>query len=140
MMQAVIVRSGSSLRNDIEAGPHHLIADEPVDAGGTAAGPTPYDYLNAALGACTSMTIHIVAKREQMPLEGVEITVTNDRMHAKDCADCLTASGYIHRFTVRIKLLGNLTEAQRARLLDVANRCPVKKTLTSEIKIDEELV
>jgi putative redox protein len=86
------------------------------------------------------MTMHIVAKRDNIPLKGVEITVSNDRMHAKDCADCLSASGYIHHFTVRIKLLGELTEEQRARLLDVARRCPVRKTLTSEIKIDEELL
>src|SRR5947199_229362 len=86
-MRPVIVRSSGTLRNDIEAGPYTLIADEPVDSGGTAAGPTPYDFLNAALGACTSMTIHVVAKREKIPVESVEVTVTNDRMYAKDCAD-----------------------------------------------------
>lgn len=138
-MQAVIVRSSGSLRNEIEAGPHRLIADEPESAGGTALGPTPYDFLAAALGTCTSMTLHVVAKREKIPLDGVEINVVNDRMHAKDCADCLSAAGYIHRLTVRIKLIGELSEAQRARMLEVANRCPVKKTLTSEIRIDEML-
>jgi putative redox protein len=139
-MEPVIVRSDFSLRNEITAGPYKLIADEPASAGGGAAGPTPYDFLSAALGACTSMTMHIVAKRDNIPLQGVEITVSNDRMYAKDCADCLSASGYIHRFTVRIKLLGELTEEQRARLLDVARRCPVRKTLTNEIRIDEELL
>ncbi len=139
-MQAVIVRSGKSLRNDIEAGPHRMIADEPAGAGGTEAGPTPYDFLAAALGTCTSMTLRVVAAKENIPLEGVEITVENDRMHAKDCADCLTTSGYIHRFTVAIKLIGTLTPAQRDRMLDVASRCPVHKTLTSEIRIDERLV
>jgi len=138
-MQPVIVRAGKSLRNDIEAGPYRMIADEPASAGGTEAGPTPYDFLAAALGTCTSMTLRVVANRENIPLEGVEITVGNDRMHAKDCADCLTTSGYIHRFTVGIKLIGTLTPAQRERLLDVANRCPVHKTLTSEIRIDEQL-
>lgn len=139
-MQPVIVRSGKSLRNDIEAGPHHMIADEPASAGGTEAGPTPYDFLAAALGTCTSMTLRVVATKESIPLEGVEITVENDRMHAKDCADCLNTSGYIHRFTVAIKLIGTLTPAQRERMLDVARRCPVHKTLTSEIRIDERLV
>jgi len=139
-MQPVIVRSGKSLRNDIEAGPHHMIADEPASAGGTEAGPTPYDFLAAALGTCTSMTLRVVATKESIPLEGVEITVENDRMHAKDCADCLNTSGYIHRFTVTIKLIGTLTPAQRERMLDVARRCPVHKTLTSEIRIDERLV
>ena len=139
-MQPVIVRSANSLRNDIEAGPHRLIADEPASAGGTELGPTPYDFLSAALGTCTSMTLRVVAKKENIPLEGVEITVENDRMHAKDCADCLTTSGYIHRFSVTIKLIGSLSAAQRERMLDVAGRCPVNKTLRSEIRIDERLV
>ena len=139
-MRPVIVRSTQSLRNDIEAGPYTLIADEPVDAGGTASGPTPYDFLNAALGACTSMTIHVVAKRENIPVESVEITVTNDRMYAKDCADCTSTEGYIHRFTVSIKVRGNLTAAQRERILTVARRCPVAKTLMSEIRVDDVLV
>jgi uncharacterized OsmC-like protein len=139
-MQPVIVRSADSLRNDIEAGPHRMIADEPVSAGGTEMGPTPYDFLAAALGTCTSMTMRVVAKRENIPLDGVEITIENDRMHAKDCADCLNKSGYIHRFNVAIKLIGNLTAQQRERMLDVAGRCPVNKTLRSEIRIDERLV
>jgi uncharacterized OsmC-like protein len=139
-MQPVIVRAGASIRNDIEAGPHRMIADEPVSAGGTEAGPTPYDFLAAGLGACTSMTLRVVAVRENIPLEGVEITVANDRMYAKDCVDCLTQNGYIHRFTVEIKLIGNLTPEQRERMLAVAKRCPVHKTLTSEIRIDERLV
>jgi uncharacterized OsmC-like protein len=139
-MQPVIVRASASLRNDIEAGPHRMIADEPIADGGTEAGPTPYDFLAAALGTCTSMTLRVVAVRENIPLEGVEITVGNDRMYAKDCADCLTQSGYIHRFTVTIKLVGNLTAEQRQRLLEVAKRCPVHKTLTAEIRIDEHLV
>ena len=139
-MRPVIVRSTQSLRNDIEAGPYTLIADEPVEAGGTAAGPTPYDFLNAALGACTSMTIHVVAKRENIPVESVEITVSNDRMYAKDCADCTSTEGYIHRFTVSVKVTGNLTAAQRERILTVARRCPVAKTLMSEIRVDDVLV
>ena len=139
-MRPVIVRSMQSLRNDIEAGPYTLIADEPVEAGGTASGPTPYDFLNAALGACTSMTIHVVAKRENIPVESVEITVSNDRMYAKDCADCTSTEGYIHRFTVSVKVTGNLTAAQRERILTVARRCPVAKTLMSEIRVDDVLV
>jgi putative redox protein len=86
------------------------------------------------------MTMRVVAKRENIPLEGVEIQVTNDRMYAKDCADCTSNTGYIHRFDVRIKLNGNLSEQQRDRLLSVARRCPVAKTLTSEIKIEESLL
>ena len=136
-MEPVIVRSERSFRNTVTAGKHTFVVDEPPEAGGTDEGPTPYDLLSAALGSCTSMTLHFIAKRENIPLEAVEVAVTNDRMHAKDCADCLTTSGYIHRFTVKIRLTGNLTEAQRARLTDIARRCPVYKTLGSEIKIDE---
>jgi uncharacterized OsmC-like protein len=139
-MPPVIIRSGPTLRNDIESGPYRLVADEPASAGGTDQGPTPYDFLSAALGACTSMTMRVVAKRENIPLEGVEIVVENDRMYAKDCADCLSNSGYIHHFSVAIKLIGNLTTEQRERMLSVAKRCPVNKTLTSEIRIDERLV
>ncbi len=139
-MGPVIVRAGASLRNEIEAGQHRLIADEPASAGGTDAGPTPYDFLSAGLGGCTSMTMRVVAKRENIPLEGVEVHVTNDRMYAKDCADCSSNTGYIHRFDVRIKLIGNLSEQQRERLLSVARRCPVAKTLTSEIRIEESLL
>lgn len=139
-MKAVIVRGGTSFKTEIVAGPHTFYADEPLDAGGSEAGPTPYDYLSAALGACTSMTVHVVAKRENIPLTGIELTITNDRQHAQDCADCTTSGGYIHRFTVKIRLEGDLTPAQRTRIVDVARRCPVFKTLTSEIKIDEMLV
>ena len=138
-MGPVTVRSAASFRTDIDIGPHHLIADEPPSAGGTDLGPTPYDLLASALGACTSMTLHFYAKREKIPLEGVELSITNDRQYAKDCADCLTSAGFIHRFTVRLKLLGDLTPEQRERLLGIARRCPVYKTLTSEIRIDEVL-
>lgn len=140
-MLPVIVRSANSFRNEVVvAGKHTFIADEPAEAGGGDEGPTPYDLLAAALGACTSMTLHFYAKRESIPLEGVEVELTNDRMHAKDCADCVTTAGYIHRFTVRLRLLGtSLTPGQREQLFTIARRCPVYKTLTSEIRIEEEL-
>jgi len=139
-MPPVTIRASNSLRNDIDAGTHHFVADEPANAGGTDTGPTPYDLLSAALGVCTSMTLRVVANRENIPLESVEITVENDRMYAKDCADCTSSAGYIHRFTVAIKLIGDLTPEQRERMLAVAKRCPVNKTLVSEIRIDENLV
>lgn len=139
-MEPVIVRSSGSFRNEISIGPHHFIADEPPAAGGNGEGPTPYDLLSASLGVCTSMTLHFYAKREKIPLEGVEVTLLNDRMHAKDCADCLTTSGYIHRFDVSVRLHGPLTPEQRETLAGIARRCPVYKTLTSEIRIVETLV
>src|ERR1700694_414018 len=139
-MGPVLIHGGNSFRTEINTGSHRLIADEAANAGGTDAGPTPYDYLSAALGACTNMTMHFLAKRENIPLEGAEIEITNDRMYAKDCADCASNSGYIHRFTVRIRLRGALTPEQREKLLAAAKKCPVAKTHTAEIKIDETLV
>ncbi|HJQ38531.1 MAG TPA: OsmC family protein [Thermoanaerobaculia bacterium] len=140
MTTPVMLHARGSFRTEVEAGPHRWILDEPQDAGGGGEGPTPYDMLASALGGCTAMTLHFYAKRENLPLEGVDITVTHDRQHAKDCADCTTGSGYIHRFRVEIRLHGTLSEEQRQKLLSIAGRCPVKKTLTSEIKVDEVLV
>ena len=118
---------------------HRWVLDEPLDAGGGGAGPTPYDMLGAALGGCTAMTLQYYAKREGLPLTGVDVTVSHDRQYAQDCIDCMTTSGYIHRFTVEIRLLGDLNEEQRQQLMKVAKKCPVAKTLGSEIKIDEVL-
>ena len=140
MTTPVMLQARGSFRTEVTAGPHHFVLDEPSDAGGTGEGPTPYDMLASALGGCTVMTLHFYAKREKLPLEGVDVTVTHDRQHAKDCADCTTASGYIHRFRVEIHLHGTLSEEQKQKLLSIAGRCPVKKTLTSEIKVDEVLV
>ncbi len=137
----VTLRARGSFRTEVEAGPHSFVMDEPVSAGGGGEGATPYDMLAAALGGCTAMTLHFYARREKLPLEGVDITVTHDRQHAKDCADCMTQSGYIHRFRVEIRLHGEtLTDEQRQQLLAIAKRCPVVKTLSSEIKVDELLV
>jgi putative redox protein len=140
MGMPVVLRSKGTFRNEVEAGPHRWILDEPADVGGGGEGPTPYDMMAAALGGCTSMTLHFYAKRENLPLEGVDITVTHDRQNAKDCSDCSTQSGWIHRFKVEIALHGPLDEEQRQRLLVIAGRCPVAKTLQSEIRIDEVLV
>jgi putative redox protein len=141
MALPVVLHSRGSFRTEVEAGPHRFVLDEPVDAGGGGEGPTPYDMLASALGGCTAMTLHFYARREKLPLEGVDVTVTHDRQHAKDCADCVTQAGFIHRFRVEIHLLGDqLTEEQRQRLLTIAGRCPVAKTLGSEIRIDEVLV
>ncbi len=140
MGQPVVLHSRASFRNDVEAGPHRWVLDEPADAGGGGEGPTSYDMLAAALGGCTSMTLHFYAKRENLPLEGVDVTVTHDRQNAKDCSDCSTQGGWIHRFRVEIALHGPLDEAQRQKLFKVAERCPVAKTLQSEIRIDQVLV
>ena len=136
----VVLHGRGSFRTEVEAGPHHFVLDEPVDVGGGGEGPTPYDMLASALGGCTAMTLHFYAKREKIPLEGVDVTVTHDRQHAKDCADCVTQAGFIHRFRVEIRLHGPLDDALRERLVTIAKRCPVARTLQAEIKIDEVLV
>jgi putative redox protein len=116
------------------------VLDEPESAGGKNEGPTPYDMLGAALGGCTAMTLHFFARREKLPLEEVAVRVTHDRQHAKDCADCTSQAGFIHRFRVEIALSGPLTDEQKQQLLGIARRCPVAKTLQSEMKVDEVLV
>lgn len=137
----VILRSRGSFRTEVEAGPHRFVMDEPANVGGGGEGPTPYDALAAALGGCTAMTLQFYAKREKIPLTGTDITVSHDRQHVKDCADCMSQQGFIHRFKVQIRLHGDeLTEEQRQRLLIIAGRCPVAKALQSEIRIDEVLI
>lgn len=140
MPSAVVVRSRGTFRNEVEAGAHHFVLDEPASAGGGDSGSTPYDALAAALGGCTSMTLHFYSKREKIPLEGVDVEISHDRQYAKDCADCTTTTGFIHRFTVGIRLHGTLTPEQREKLLTIAKRCPVAKTLANEIRIDETLL
>jgi len=137
---SVVLHGRGSFRTEVEAGPHRFVLDEPVDMGGGGEGPTPYDMLASALGGCTAMTLHFYAKREKIPLEGVDVTVTHDRQHAKDCADCETQTGFIHRFRVEIRLHGPLDDAVRERLLTIAKRCPVARTMQAEIKVDEVLV
>lgn len=139
MTAPVVVRSRGSFRTEVEAGSHRFVLDEPESAGGTNAGPTPYDAVAAGLGGCTAMTLHFYAKREKIPLEGVDVTVVHDRQHAKDCADCMTQSGYIHRFKLQLALHGDLSAEQRTKLLEIAARCPVAKMLGAEIRIDHEL-
>lgn len=137
--EPVLVRLRGAFRSEVEAGPHRFVIDQPLDAGGSAEGPTPYDALAAALGSCTAQTIHFFARREKFPLEGVDVRVRHDRQHARDCADCLDKSGFIHDFHVEIALHGALTEEQRKALLKIATRCPVAKTLQSKIRILESL-
>jgi putative redox protein len=140
-MATVIVRDvGSGFAQDIVVGRHRLKADEPEDAGGTDTGPSPYDYLLVALGSCTSMTVALYARRKQWPLEGVTIRLEHSKIHATDCAECETKDGMLDRIERDISLSGPLSEAQRARLLEIAERCPVHRTLVSEISIRSRLV
>lgn len=126
--------------NFVHAGGHRLFADEPESSGGGDLGPSPYDYLLAALGACTSMTLRIYADQKQWPLEGVSVRLSQQRIHAQDCADCESKpGGRITEITREITLRGALSEEQRARLLEIAEKCPVHRTLTGEIKIRSKL-
>jgi putative redox protein len=122
----------------ITAGRHQLAADEPQPIGADS-GPTPYDLLLAALGACTSMTVRMYANRKGWPLKHVRVTLRHSRIHAEDCAECETTSGWIDHIDRDIELAGNLDATQRQRLLDIANRCPVHQTLTSEVHIATSL-
>ena len=124
---------------EVRVGKHRLRADEPVDAGGTDTGPSPYDYLLAGLGACTSMTIRLYADLKKLPLEKVTVRLRHDKIHAQDCAECETKEGKIDRIEREIGLAGSLDEAQRAKLLEIANKCPVHRTLHSEIWIPTRL-
>jgi putative redox protein len=125
--------------NDIFVGKHMLRADEPVVVGGMDTGPGPYDLLNAALGACTSMTLRAYADLKGIPLERVSVELKHDKIHAADCAECETKEGKIDRIDRSITLEGNLDAQQRARLLEIADKCPVHRTLHSEVLIKTAL-
>jgi len=137
----VVVRGAAGgFAQEITAGSHHLRADEPLSSGGTETGPTPYDLLLAALGSCTSMTIALYARRKQWPLNSVTIRLRHSRVHAEDCATCETHDAKLTVIDREIELDGPLDESQRARLLAIANRCPVHLTLGSRIDVNTRLV
>lgn len=118
---------------------HRLTADEPVELGGTDTGPSPYELLLAGLGACTSMTVRMYANRKGFPLEGVRVRLRHGKIHAVDCASCETKEGKIDHIDRIVEVLGPLTDEQRARLLEIANKCPVHRTLESEIHVTTRL-
>lgn len=122
-------------QQSVTMGEHRLIADEPADVGGSDSGPSPYDLLLAALGACTSMTLRMYAERKKIPLEHVSVLLRHAKIHASDCANCETSQGQIDRIDRTITLDGDLDETTRTRLLEIADKCPVHRTLTSEVDI-----
>jgi putative redox protein len=132
----VIVRgSATGFAQEIQSGLHRLTADEPVSFGGTDTGPSPYDLLLAALGSCTSMTISLYARQRRWPLEEVTVFLSHSKIYATDCAECETREGKIDRIEREIQLAGSLTAEQRSKLMEIADKCPVHRTLTSEINI-----
>ena len=138
-MSDVIVTSLSNLDNEVRYGDNHiLITDESLEAGGEDAGPDPYTLLLAALGSCISMTTRLYAKRKEWPLERVIVRLRQERIHAVDCVECASGKeGYVHQIQRSVTFEGNLNEEQRTRLQEIAHKCPVHKTLTSEIVITE---
>ncbi len=136
MTDEVTVRVGrSGFRAEISARGHTLVADEPTAQGGSDEGPTPYEYLAAALGACTAMTLRMYADRRGWPLEGVTVRLAHGRVHERDCEDCESDEVGIDRLARTVELEGDLTEEQRAALLRIADRCPVGQTLTRGVRV-----
>jgi len=139
--KGVFVRgSAAGFTQEIRAGKHRFHADEPISACGTDAGPSPYEFLLAALGACTSMTLGMYARRKGWPLEEVSVHLRYSKVHAVDCAECETKEGLLDRIERDIQMSGPLSDEQRARLLEIADKCPVHRTLTSEVQIKTRLL
>jgi len=132
---AVVRGSTAGFAQEILAGPHRMTADEPASAGGTDTGPSPYDLLLASLGACTSITVGMYARRKGWPLQEVTVNLRHSKIHASDCADCETKEGMLDHIERDIHFAGKLTAEQRSKLLEIASKCPVHRTLTSEINI-----
>jgi putative redox protein len=135
----IVTGRTSGLAQQITAGGHALVADEPVAAGGTDTGPAPYELLLSALGACTSMTLALYARRKGWPLEAVTVRLQHSRRHVEDCATCETEDVRLDHIDREVELVGSLSDEQRARLLEIANKCPVHRTLSSRIVISTRL-
>jgi len=135
--KTVVVREtgGGRFQQEVTVGTHRFLADEPLEVGALDSGPGPYDLLLAGLGACTAMTLRLYAERKALPLERVTVRLNHSRIHAADCEDCETKEGMLDRIDRAITLRGALDAEQRRRLLEIADKCPVHRTLTSEIDI-----
>ena len=132
----VVVRgSATGFLQEVVSGNHHLRADEPISVGGTDAAPGPYDYLLIALGVCTSMTVGLYARRKQFPLGNISVSLWHSRIHAQDCEECETKEGMLDQIDTQLDFTGPLTAEQRAKLIEIAGKCPVHRTLKSEINI-----
>jgi len=133
----VVVREtrNGKFQQTVTSGPHHLLADEPVAAGGTDTGPGPYDLLLSALGACTSMTMRMYADLKALPVDRITVTLKHSKIYARDCAECETREGKIDQIDRAITIEGALDADQRKRLMEIADKCPVHRTLHSEVRI-----
>lgn len=136
----VTARTGEEgFRTEISANGFSLVADEPVSYGGTNEGPSPYEFLMSALGACTTMTVQMYARRKGWPLSEALVRLTHHKIHAEDCRDCEAEDRRIDKFARELELIGNLDQDQRQKLLEMAEKCPVHRTLTSEIRVETTL-
>lgn len=138
--EVAIRGSAAGFTQEITIGSHRIFSDEPKAQGGENAGPSPYELLAAALGACTSMTLGMYARRKQWPLASVMVRLRHSKIHAKDCADCDTKDEMLDRIDRDIELTGDLTGEQREKLLEIADMCPVHRTLTRGMRIFSRLV
>ncbi len=136
----VVVCTADGICSEVTVDGHALVADEPPDVGGTGAGPNPYDYLLTALGSCTAITVRMYADRKGWPLESVTVRLGHQRIHAKDCEECETESGRLDHIELELDLEGPLDDEQRQRLREMADRCPVHRTLDSEVLIQTRIV
>ena len=138
-MGKVQVKFLKNLQHVISIGNFSFMLDEPKEAGGDNIGPNPYETLLAALGACTSMTILMYSRVKGWNIENIEIELSHEKIHAEDCTSCETKSGYLDKITRNIRIKGNLSEDQLQRLFEIARKCPVHKTLTSENVINDKI-
>jgi uncharacterized OsmC-like protein len=136
----IVWGDGNGFAQQIVAGPHRLRGDEPKSVGGSDTGPSPYDFLLAALGSCTSMTVGMYARKKNWPLERVTVWLRHSKIYAADCSECETREGMLDRIDRDVRFEGPLSAEQRSRLLEIANKCPVHYTLTSEINIRTRLL
>lgn len=139
-MEVIVTESGKGkLTQEITIGSHVLIADEPIENKGNDLGPSPYDFLLAALGACTAMTLRMYADFKKISLKKIIVRLQHEKIYAKDCAECGNTTSKIDHIDRQIELQGDLSEEQRQKLLEIANKCPVHRTLTSNMTITTEL-
>ena len=137
--RVVACTAAGAFRTDIVAGGHSLVADEPTAVGGENLGPSPYELLAAALGACTTMTLRMYAERKRWPLEEAMVRLRHSRLHAEDEERCESEAARLDRLERELTLVGPLSDKQRARLLEIADRCPVHRTLSAGVRIETEL-
>jgi putative redox protein len=138
--QVIVIAECPALQQNITIGPHQLRADEPITFGGTDAGPDPYELLLAALGACTGITVRMYSERKNWPLAGVQVQLAHSKIHAEDCADCETRPRTLDRIDLTISFTGTLSTDQLQKLGEIANRCPVHRTLSPHVQIHTSLV